>query len=138
MLKRIGVGAAVAWSAPIITSINTPAFAASGAPCTGCAPFDCNNPPFTCQDPKCPWCVQKLDASCSCANTVAWNLNGFGLPPICASDSDCIPILGSGSVCITMAADCDAVGKVGCAACQGGSLGLRTSPKRGQKVRTAR
>src|SRR3989442_7962121 len=30
MLKRIGAGAAVAWSSPVLTSIRTPAFAASG------------------------------------------------------------------------------------------------------------
>jgi hypothetical protein len=34
MLKRIGAGAAVAWSAPVITSIRTPAFAQY--PPTGC------------------------------------------------------------------------------------------------------
>jgi hypothetical protein len=34
MLKRIGAGAAVAWSAPVITSIRTPAFAQY--PGTGC------------------------------------------------------------------------------------------------------
>ena len=33
MLKRIGVGAAVAWTAPVLTSIHTPAFAASLGPC---------------------------------------------------------------------------------------------------------
>src|SRR2546428_6130851 len=33
MLKRIGAGAAVVWSAPILTSIRTPAFAASGGLC---------------------------------------------------------------------------------------------------------
>jgi hypothetical protein len=42
MLKRIGAGAAVAWSAPILTSIKTPAFAQSGPPpppppCEGCS-----------------------------------------------------------------------------------------------------
>jgi len=33
MLKRIGVGAAIAWTAPVLTSIHTPAFAASLGPC---------------------------------------------------------------------------------------------------------
>ena len=36
MLKRIGAGAAVALTAPVLTSIRTPAFAASGCPVTGC------------------------------------------------------------------------------------------------------
>jgi len=44
MLRRIGAGAAVAWTAPILTSIRTPAFAAYGGcvndPC-GC---DLNTP----------------------------------------------------------------------------------------------
>jgi hypothetical protein len=39
MLKRIGAGAAIAWTAPILTSIRTPAFAQSGGgncgPCAG-------------------------------------------------------------------------------------------------------
>jgi hypothetical protein len=43
-LKKIGAGAAIAWSAPVIMSVGQPAFAA-GTPapacttCTDCAPF---------------------------------------------------------------------------------------------------
>jgi hypothetical protein len=46
MLKRIGAGAAVAWSAPILTSIRTPAFAQypPGNPCDDNAPCDLNLP----------------------------------------------------------------------------------------------
>src|SRR2546426_3328048 len=45
MLKRIGAGAAVAWSAPILTSVRTPAFAQSGgSPCDPGAPCDVNTP----------------------------------------------------------------------------------------------
>src|SRR6266516_4274771 len=33
MLKRIGAGAAVVWAAPVLTSMHTPAFAASGGLC---------------------------------------------------------------------------------------------------------
>jgi hypothetical protein len=40
MLKRIGAGAAVAWSAPILTSIKTPAFAQASPRC----PCDTNMP----------------------------------------------------------------------------------------------
>jgi hypothetical protein len=34
MLKRLGAGAAVAWSAPVLTSLRTPAFAQYPARCT--------------------------------------------------------------------------------------------------------
>lgn len=40
MLKRIGAGAAIAWSAPILSSIRTPAFAQYGDPrCPACTPL---------------------------------------------------------------------------------------------------
>src|SRR5438093_8192053 len=44
MLKRIGAGAAIAWTAPIVTSLHTPAWAAnygtcSGSGCAGCGPI---------------------------------------------------------------------------------------------------
>jgi hypothetical protein len=43
MLKRIGAGAAIAWTAPILTSVSSPAFAdvycaAPGDPCGGQVP----------------------------------------------------------------------------------------------------
>lgn len=40
MLKRIGTGAAITWSAPVLTSIRTPAFAQSPPPET-CPEFGC-------------------------------------------------------------------------------------------------
>ncbi len=43
MIKRIGAGAAVAWTAPILTSIKTPAFAAYGV-CTGNDNCGCSIP----------------------------------------------------------------------------------------------
>jgi hypothetical protein len=54
MLKRIGAGAAVAWTAPVLTSLKTPAFAATVCgPCAGDFCFGqsiCNPtpPPFGC------------------------------------------------------------------------------------------
>jgi hypothetical protein len=56
MLKRIGAGAAVAWSAPILTSIRTPAFAQNYRTCGPCAGDFCFGqsicdplpPPFGC------------------------------------------------------------------------------------------
>jgi hypothetical protein len=43
-LKRIGAGAAVAWSAPIITSLSTPAFAQTPIPgtCDDCNDIPCD------------------------------------------------------------------------------------------------
>jgi len=42
MLKRLGAGAAVAWTTPILTSAHTPAFAASPGPCRE----DCRYTPY--------------------------------------------------------------------------------------------
>src|SRR5437762_6066682 len=131
MLKRIGAGAAVAWTAPIITSMRTPAFAASGGACSPCAPYDCNNPSF-CQQPCFSFCVERINGQCFCGPAIEW----FSPPgaPICASDADC-QSFAPGSVCIQMNPDCNASGNVGCCApCPGDSV--RTRP--GAKLRRAR
>jgi len=96
MLKRIGAGAAVAWSAPILTSLRTPAFAQGSPPppedC-GCdvntpcnVSIDCHNSGGLCncwvlQDRSGCWCGP-FDA---CSNHSA-----------CGTDADC----GSGERCI--------------------------------------
>jgi len=130
MLKRIGAGAAVAWSAPIITSVQTPAFAASAPACSPCAPFDCNNPAF-CQEPCFSFCVERINTQCFCGPAIGWN-NPPG-DPICAQDSDCA-FFGQGSVCVMMNPDCNASGNVGCAApCPG--VHVQTRP--GMTVRRA-
>lgn len=47
MLKRIGAGAAIAWSAPVLTSLRVPAFAQEASPaCTGCETNLCGVDPF--------------------------------------------------------------------------------------------
>jgi hypothetical protein len=52
-LKRIGAGAAIAWSAPILTSLKTPAFAQSG-PHPECVGASCGNfIPCSGQNPDC-------------------------------------------------------------------------------------
>jgi hypothetical protein len=96
MLKRIGAGAAVAWTAPILTSIKTPAFAAyactgercgcdTGTPCN--VPIDCHNSGGVCN------CWVLADASScfcgvfdSCANHQP-----------CTTNADC----PSGQCCVT-------------------------------------
>jgi hypothetical protein len=50
MLKRIGAGAAIAWTAPILTSIRTPAFATGGF-CTGGVPCQATGDPCFGQTP---------------------------------------------------------------------------------------
>ena len=98
MLKRIGAGAAVAWSAPILTSIRTPAFAAT--PITS----DCD-PNAPC-DPNLP-CNASIpchngNAACNCwvssDHTQCWcgDLDPCTNHTPCGSNADC----PSGSVCV--------------------------------------
>ena len=75
MLKRIGAGAAVAWSAPILTSMRVPAFAQYGGNCDPAKQF-CGPPDPRCGVPgvACPLpngcavgaCTLQLDNSCLC------------------------------------------------------------------------
>jgi hypothetical protein len=61
MLRRIGAGAAVAWTAPVLTSVKTPAFAGS--------------PPSPCGDQICAACNVQQDCggapprACNCWRT---------------------------------------------------------------------
>lgn len=88
MLKRVGAGAAVAWSAPILTSIRTPAFAQ-----------------FYVCDPGCPECQfgAQCGPNCACVgvpdNCFCSNLGACRSPdPICRTDADCEQIC-AGGVC---------------------------------------
>ncbi len=95
MLKRIGAGAAVAWSAPILTSIKTPAFA-QGSP--RCVPFDvCGQGNFCGPGSPCgglppgcaaAFCSVLMDNSCICSDVFYWcDPDG----QTCQSDADCVP-----------------------------------------------
>jgi hypothetical protein len=137
MLKRIGAGAAVAWSAPIISSLRTPAFAQYPP---RCAPTDvlCGNtdPPCggTSGCPECPEfigaCAGLDDGSCFC-----WFVGGCRIAPgdpICQTDSDC----GPGGKCAPTVCDECAGNRICLAPCGGGG---RTLPRRkGMLVVTAR
>jgi hypothetical protein len=87
MLKRIGAGAAVAWSAPILTSIRSPAFAQGSPTECGVPGIDC----FTCDireldcngDPLCG-CVPTQESDCFCIAPQSC----AGLQP-CNSSSEC-------------------------------------------------
>jgi hypothetical protein len=97
MLKRIGAGAAIAWSAPVLSSVRTPAlaqYACAAFPCGAACP---NEPGALFCDPDGPEgtacaCVPTVEGTCACIRT-----NFVTVPPgACSASSQC----GSGSVCV--------------------------------------
>ena len=87
MLKRIGAGAAIAWTAPVLTSIRTPAFAQSPT---------CQGPDWNCGDPV-PQCGSGPDDTVCVCDTdtegapLCWN-DFFCDDPnaiACSSNADC-------------------------------------------------
>jgi hypothetical protein len=111
ILKRIGAGSALVWSAPALTSLGAPAWAqASPAPgaCRVTNPF-CDPGPLCADAPQCgpvcsgfEQCARTLDGSCVC-----WAAAGCFTDetPICQTDADCEPIF-SGSKCGEIHLDC--------------------------------
>jgi hypothetical protein len=129
-LKRLGAGAAVAWSAPALMSVGTRAFAASPsdacpAPCTTCFSFGnfenfgfpdsaaCGGVPA----PAC-MCSGTAEGDCFCA------ANAFGSGP-CTTSADCL----ANERCMSIASNfCDPNSKFclpGCSAGAGGAGGAR-------------
>jgi hypothetical protein len=97
MLKRIGAGAAVAWSAPILTSIRTPAFAQSGgSPCDPSAQCDLSMPcnvAIACHNgnPACNCWVNADHNACFCGDFDACsNHQACGPGNTCPSGQTCI------------------------------------------------
>lgn len=130
-LKRLGAGAAVAWSAPILSSIRAPAFAQATGPCSehqdclrGCTGE------LPCLD-FC-YCMQRhSDKACVCI--------GAGLCADCTQDSDCEPITGPGSTCVDVDQDLGCCSGFSDTACQppcgstfpsGAGRGRRPNPGR--------
>jgi len=79
MLKRIGVGTAIAWSAPVLTSLRMPAFAqaTSALGCTGCT--------GTCSAVACQtdcFCDTTTEGRCGCHPR-------FGCDVACQTSIDC-------------------------------------------------
>jgi hypothetical protein len=112
-LKRLGAGAALAWTSPIMMSVRTPAFAqASGPGICSCAPYDCHNPP-PCPISSCSFdhCVQKVNGECACGFDPIWSRQF----PLCETDADCNAEGEEGWMCITVDPTCGAAGNVGCA-----------------------
>ena len=105
MLKRIGAGAAVAWTAPILTSIRAPAFAQS--PRNPCPPESCPGNP--CQSGACTQdlgcfihgpdtegnshCYQNI--FCSCVSPCSSSAD-CGPGQFCQPNTGC----GAGGVCL--------------------------------------
>jgi hypothetical protein len=94
VLKRAGVGAAIVWSAPALTSLSSPAFAQASPLCETINPF-CSPPDVGplceevgCQPQGCPFgtCTRTLDGSCLCWGAVACT----GHAPVCETDADCL------------------------------------------------
>src|SRR4051812_25038306 len=87
-LKRIGAGAAIAWSAPVILSAGSRAFAAAGSPGPG-TPCNCTLiPPRFCNTVTSCICVNHVvngqpSGPCICVNLV--DPTGRA----CQNDSDC-------------------------------------------------
>jgi hypothetical protein len=87
LLKRIGTGAAIAWTAPVVTSLQAPAFAALSATCpeTGCS--SCIDLEGSCRGGP-PGCFRGLSTEGGCLCFV--NAHCEGLKP-CSSSSECSP-----------------------------------------------
>jgi hypothetical protein len=104
MLKRIGAGAAVAWTAPVLLSIRTPAFAQGSVCQGGCSDIlCCGNAP--CGDPCCV-CTTTTEQTCACLDGTFPCGPGAG----CTSSQACVDEFGEGFhcavVCCTGATQC--------------------------------
>jgi hypothetical protein len=124
MIKRIGAGAAIAWTAPILTSVRTPAFAATPTCVTGdCACGDPCNVPIPCHDrTDCNCWVHASSRSCTCLFFVQ-SCGDFGLCPG-GADSEC----GAGLCCVDTC----------CGFTCTPACGSGRAPKRQGKARTTR
>jgi hypothetical protein len=98
MLKRIGAGAAVAWSAPILTSIRTPAFAQHYVCGDRCADILCfSEEDFACNDAGTCICTRTTEDTCFCGDG---NCPCDAYPP-CSSSADCPSGQACGLLCCT-------------------------------------
>ncbi|MGH2572301.1 MAG: hypothetical protein ACRDGU_02235 [Actinomycetota bacterium] len=93
MLKRVGAGAAVAWSAPILSSLRTPAFAQYPARCEVCAEVcgeSVGTPGGPCN------CFDDVEGNGHCTN----NFNCAG-SRACTSSAECVTAFGPNFFCQT-------------------------------------
>jgi hypothetical protein len=103
MLKSVGASAAVAWSAPVLMSVKTPAYAQASPSClpfdclsfrASCGPSGCMVPPG-CDPINQNQCVLLIDGSCFCSL-------GPRSRSTCDSDADC----PDGDHCCLVEPDC--------------------------------
>ncbi len=80
MLKRVGAGAAVAWAAPVLTSLSSPAYAQYGA-CVGCA-MSCANQPDCAPPGEFCGCDSTPEGDCFC-------IDHGSCGAACDSSADC-------------------------------------------------
>jgi hypothetical protein len=92
ILKRMGAGMAVAWSAPVLTSLASPAYAQTPS---DCPPADCSNLEFCGPEASCgippgcegfAICTAHVPDGCLCTS-------GAGECLDCQSDADCEAVL---------------------------------------------
>ncbi len=88
MLKRIGVVGAIAWSTPVISSMTTPAYAATSAPCAH--GYTCNGELLSCGE------------DCNCFSTEGGPACTGGANRLCDEFQTCPPgaACPSGTVCV--------------------------------------
>ena len=92
LLKGVGAGAAIAWTAPIITSLGAPAFAQGSALCApGCDCF-CGGAQVCGSDANGDClCGITTEKQCFCGSDISCGGNGF-----CSSSKECPP----GNACV--------------------------------------
>jgi hypothetical protein len=133
MLKRVGVGAAIAWTAPVVTSMLPSAFATGpppgcpgGVSCNGCGPI--LNSDKGCSQGACTGglgCFNSLDTSGACQNFQ----NIFcSCLTACTDNSQC----GASSACLCSNNGC---GGSFCVPCCG--TNCHRPAKRGRSGKTA-
>lgn len=99
MLKRVGAGAAVAWSAPVLTSLRVPAYAQTAGLCpNGCADILCfSEQDFLCGGSETCICTKTTENECFCGEGIC----SCGSYPACSSSADCLPTERCGLLCCT-------------------------------------
>jgi hypothetical protein len=96
MLKRIGAGAAIAWTAPVLTSLRTPAFGQRYNVCEEPCNATCGNFPRCGSNPETGeacFCSRDRRGLCFCWNNAACaalpNCGNLGCPPGWSCTSTC-------------------------------------------------
>ena len=105
LIQRAGVVGAIAWTAPTVMSMNSPAFAASTPSCAVCttgyqnAPRGCGGA-GGCSDGSGGYCDTMVEGPCTC-DVAPYIVGSNG----CTSSAACASAYGPGIVCIHDDAD---------------------------------